>query len=260
MVHEAKRLKVLVIDDNEFALRVMTMALKTIEIDDVTTMDNATQALAHLDNHHADAVICDLNMPGMDGMAFLGHLSSRQFSGGIVVVSGEDPAGLQAAAKWAGENRLRVLGTFEKPVTAADLSVALDAGAAAASSDKRQSDDLAAIDIDRLAEQLGSNDKSRISETLALFLEALPGLLSDVEDAVRARDARSLHDLAHKAKGAANTAAAAPLAQRLGDLENDAVSENWRDFEARLGKIQLEYTRIDAFCTKQGIHSPSGQG
>ena len=70
----------------------------------------------------------------------------------------------------------------------------------------------APIDLSRLSELLGTDDTEEIFEMVSLLIEELPNLLPNLKMAWKARDEDGLRKAAHKAKGAAISVAAMPLA------------------------------------------------
>lgn len=51
------------------------------------TASNGQEALHIVEAQHIDAVITDLKMPGMDGLALIHELKKRSFTGPILVLS-----------------------------------------------------------------------------------------------------------------------------------------------------------------------------
>lgn len=51
------------------------------------TASNGQEALHIVETQHIDAVITDLKMPGMDGLALIHELKKRSFTGPILVLS-----------------------------------------------------------------------------------------------------------------------------------------------------------------------------
>lgn len=65
--------KILVVDDEPMIRYLLTEAL-TLQGYDVLTAANGEDALIQLSQHSADLIICDCQMPIMDGFTFLGTL------------------------------------------------------------------------------------------------------------------------------------------------------------------------------------------
>lgn len=120
-------MKLFLVDDESFALRLLTHQLSRLGFSNVTAFDDPAAALAALesDAHAADMVLLDLQMPGIDGIEFIRHLSRLQFHGALVLVSGENERILQTARRLAEAHRLHVRGALHKPVTPAALKAIL---------------------------------------------------------------------------------------------------------------------------------------
>ena len=69
---ELKPLQILVVDDEPEIGQMLAWALRPNE---VTLLRNGCEALAHLQAHHSDVVICDLMMPEVTGMALHAKLA-----------------------------------------------------------------------------------------------------------------------------------------------------------------------------------------
>ena len=90
MAKFSQALSVLVVDDNKFTLNTVSKALNNFGIENVNTAADGRMALDLLHQAHADVVICDLNMPEMDGIEFLRHLADNSFRGGVIRHSPDD--------------------------------------------------------------------------------------------------------------------------------------------------------------------------
>lgn len=117
-----RALSVLVVDDDELLLDLAVTALESLGCGRITAALSGELALAAIDDQGADLVLCDLNMPEMDGVEFLRHLSTRAFEGAIILISGEDKRILRTAESLAKAHGLNVLGAVEKPITAEKLA------------------------------------------------------------------------------------------------------------------------------------------
>jgi DNA-binding NtrC family response regulator len=78
---------VLVIDDETGSRESMAIALEKAGLA-VRTFDEAKKALEFLDeNDNARLAVCDLRMPGMDGLAFLNEIRERKIDLGVILVT-----------------------------------------------------------------------------------------------------------------------------------------------------------------------------
>ncbi len=115
---DLKQLRVLVVDDDEFMLDIVNMNLARLGITQVVTFSDGEKVLATLDSgDRFDVAMVDLNMPVMDGIQVLRNLAVREFTGGILLFSGEDARILKTAESLASSHNLHVLGALGKPVT-----------------------------------------------------------------------------------------------------------------------------------------------
>jgi EAL domain-containing protein (putative c-di-GMP-specific phosphodiesterase class I)/signal transduction histidine kinase/DNA-binding NarL/FixJ family response regulator len=117
-------ISVLVVDDDYIMHKVTSLMLNDIGIRKVHSALSGQQGLKIIDDQPEtiDVVICDLNMPGMDGVEFTRHLSRRNFPGSLIITSGEDIRILKTVEKLAIEHDLYVLGVMQKPVTPVKLN------------------------------------------------------------------------------------------------------------------------------------------
>jgi EAL domain-containing protein (putative c-di-GMP-specific phosphodiesterase class I) len=69
-----------------------------------------------------DVILVDLDMPGMDGIEFIGHIAHENLAKSIAVVSAMDPALLHTVQVMAQACGLRVLGAVEKPLSHGKLA------------------------------------------------------------------------------------------------------------------------------------------
>jgi len=117
------KLSVLVVDDDYIMHKMIKLMLNDLGIGEVFSALSGPQGLEIIDNQQPviDVVICDLNMPEMDGIEFTRHLAKRNYSGSLIITSGEDSRILKTVEKLALEHELQVLGIMKKPVTPTKL-------------------------------------------------------------------------------------------------------------------------------------------
>lgn len=115
---------ILVLDDEPFMLMLLARQLANLGYTDVATCDNGQTALDRVDDalHVPQLILCDLNMPGMDGVEFVRKLVEHGYTGALILVSGEDERTLQSARKLVQAHHIEVLGSLHKPVSPQALS------------------------------------------------------------------------------------------------------------------------------------------
>jgi CheY-like chemotaxis protein len=113
---------VMVVEDHEFQRRTMLQILANLGTGRLLEAPDGESALALLAAEPGpDVVVCDLDMPGMDGVEFLRHVSERSIDTAIVIASGLGEGVLRSAETTARAYGLNVLGAVGKPLTARRL-------------------------------------------------------------------------------------------------------------------------------------------
>lgn len=113
---------VLVVEDHEFQRHTMLQILGNLGAGALLEATDGESALELLDDGgQPDVIVCDLDMPGMDGMTFFRHLADRRLDTSLIIASGLDDAILDAAEATAIGHGLAVLGVVRKPLTARRL-------------------------------------------------------------------------------------------------------------------------------------------
>ncbi|MFK5985616.1 MAG: EAL domain-containing protein [Pseudomonadota bacterium] len=109
---------ILVIDDDEFILSQLSIIFKDLGFKKIITVNNAQQALNLINRfNNIDLLLCDLNMPEIDGISVLRRLSECSYRGSIILISGEDKRVLKTAFELAKAHQLKVMGFLEKPIS-----------------------------------------------------------------------------------------------------------------------------------------------
>jgi EAL domain-containing protein (putative c-di-GMP-specific phosphodiesterase class I) len=122
------QLSYLVVDDEDFVLNLSVRILGKLGCEKVETANNGNVALEKIDSaaEPFDIAICDLNMPEMDGVEFMRHAAGKDFSGGVIFLSGEDERMLDTARDLAEAHNLNIIGAMPKPLKPDALKALLE--------------------------------------------------------------------------------------------------------------------------------------
>ena len=116
---QASELKVLVIEDDDLQRMIVIEMLRALGVTSICDADNGKLALEIIHGVHErpiDLVICDLNMPEMDGLEFLRHLGREDHNISIVITSAVDSKLLDSVGRMTKMHGIKLLGTIEKPI------------------------------------------------------------------------------------------------------------------------------------------------
>ena len=102
----------MIVDDEQYLTRLLKQALERALPVEAFPFQDARSALAWIESGEADpdAVVCDLRMPGMDGLEFCRELKKRDFKPPVIIFSGYVSPEAAAEAKGLGVTAL-----IEKP-------------------------------------------------------------------------------------------------------------------------------------------------
>jgi len=110
-------ISVLIVDDSSVMRKIVERSLRQagIEIGQVYEAGNGLEALALLNERKVNLVLCDINMPGMDGLEFVKQLPALENAKGVpvVMITTEGSEGHVVQALSAGAR-----GYIRKPFTA----------------------------------------------------------------------------------------------------------------------------------------------
>jgi EAL domain-containing protein (putative c-di-GMP-specific phosphodiesterase class I)/CheY-like chemotaxis protein len=117
---------VMVVEDHEFQRRTTLQILANLGAGALVEAADGEGALILLGSEpRPDIVVCDLDMPGMDGVEFLRRVSERGAGTAIVIASGLADSVVRSAEATARAYGLEVLGAIRKPLTARLLLAAV---------------------------------------------------------------------------------------------------------------------------------------
>lgn len=119
--------QILVVDDEPLVLEGMRAMLARMGYGNIEITDRAKDALGRLDNGDCpELILLDLNMPEVDGMAFVRGLVDRKYRGHLILISGEDERILQTVQHLIRAHGIDVLGHLQKPVPKQALAALLE--------------------------------------------------------------------------------------------------------------------------------------
>jgi EAL domain-containing protein (putative c-di-GMP-specific phosphodiesterase class I) len=111
----------LVIDDDEFVRSIVGRMLTRLGADVTTASDGHTARQELGSGRVFDLVVCDLKMPGVDGIELLRDFADLQGEAGLILISSTDARTLRAAEQIAQARQLNILGCLQKPVSSSEL-------------------------------------------------------------------------------------------------------------------------------------------
>jgi EAL domain-containing protein (putative c-di-GMP-specific phosphodiesterase class I)/CheY-like chemotaxis protein/HPt (histidine-containing phosphotransfer) domain-containing protein len=122
---------VLLVDDDPIMLSAQSHMLRSMGYEHVASVGNAQAAYDLLNSHRAlgqpiDIIICDLNMPEIDGIEFLQMLNAANFVCGVILLSGEGARIMHTVQKLLSGRGLRILGALKKPANHTSVQALLD--------------------------------------------------------------------------------------------------------------------------------------
>ncbi|MFY9688607.1 MAG: response regulator [Candidatus Acidiferrales bacterium] len=81
-------IRALIVDDSSVMRKIVERSLNQagIKLSEVFEAGNGAEALAVLQDNKVDLVLCDINMPVMDGLEFIKQLPSVENAKGVPVV------------------------------------------------------------------------------------------------------------------------------------------------------------------------------
>ncbi len=127
MTQASNDMSILLIDDDPFYSQLAVEVLNNLGFDEVAVANDGNTGLNCLTGTdlHYDVVICDLNMPEMNGVEFIRHASQTGFDGGIILLSGENKRMLETAYGVAKTHDANILGAMAKPINPDELREAM---------------------------------------------------------------------------------------------------------------------------------------
>jgi EAL domain-containing protein (putative c-di-GMP-specific phosphodiesterase class I)/CheY-like chemotaxis protein len=112
-----RRPRILLVDDDTHMLEVQLRMLRSAGYPFNSAATSGQEALLQLEHDpcSADLIVCDLGMPGMDGIEFLQTLNASSFRGSVILYSCQSARVMHSVQRLLGGGQLTILGTLTKP-------------------------------------------------------------------------------------------------------------------------------------------------
>src|ERR1700689_1421028 len=83
-----ENLRALIVDDSSVMRKIVERSLRQagLDIAEILEAGNGAEALAALQTNKVDLILCDINMPVMDGLEFVKQLAGVENAEGVPVV------------------------------------------------------------------------------------------------------------------------------------------------------------------------------
>jgi two-component system chemotaxis response regulator CheY len=88
VVETMDKIRALIVDDSSVMRKIVERSLRQagIELEKVVEASNGAEALVALQNNAVDLILCDINMPVMDGLEFVRQVATVESAKGIPIV------------------------------------------------------------------------------------------------------------------------------------------------------------------------------
>jgi len=82
------KIRALIVDDSSVMRKIVERSLRQagVEIEKVLEASNGAEALAALRDNTVDLILCDINMPVMDGLEFVREAAKLESAKGVPIV------------------------------------------------------------------------------------------------------------------------------------------------------------------------------
>jgi len=107
-------LNAIIIDDDVFAKNLLVKQVEKLTSSIAYGCSSASEALSIISkNKSINLIFCDIQMPEMDGVEFIRYLSDNNYSGHLVLVSGQDYRLLKTVEKLAKAHDLNLVSALK---------------------------------------------------------------------------------------------------------------------------------------------------
>ncbi|MEH0689678.1 EAL domain-containing response regulator [Vibrio cholerae] len=113
---------VMLLDDHPLQLKMLDRALRQLGVSDIHSFTSVDAAMASLSERDYQLILCDLSMPGRDGIDMLEALNEAGFAGHVAILSGLDQPVLSTVKAMCQGYSFDLIAQISKPFVEAELS------------------------------------------------------------------------------------------------------------------------------------------
>jgi EAL domain-containing protein (putative c-di-GMP-specific phosphodiesterase class I) len=119
---------VLLVDDDPLFLAIAETMVRSLghEVAAIASAGGHAELALESVRPPVDIIILDLNMPNLDGLAFLRSAAKSGFAGQVIISSGESEAVIRSAQRMGEMLGVRICGALKKPLTPKVLAALLE--------------------------------------------------------------------------------------------------------------------------------------
>lgn len=255
----ATRATILLAEDNGVNQKLAGAQLRRLGCE-VTVVDTGRAALDATARQRFDLVLMDCQMPEMDGYEATRRIRERDAARRrlpIIAMTAHAISGDRERCLDAGMDDY-----LSKPVTMGALSAVLDRwlpqATAMAPEDDAHDDSavparLSVLDTsawEELRDVQLPGEPDLLAEVTAIFLRTTPGSLQQLQEALAAGDAETVHQLAHRLKSSSATLGGRAFADRCQRIETAAESRELPQVNRLAPRLESDYAQLRDALTR----------
>lgn len=207
----------------------------------VTVVDNGSDAVEQAYDEHFDAVIMDIHMPGMDGIAAIKEMRGRGLETPVIVISADSSEERLRECSDAGAN-----GFVPKPFQ--QVPFLREVARHLPRTPESERNDMA----DPIRSELDFSSP-KMAAAVADFVRTLSERVAGMESALAGKDTEEIARLAHQLKGAGGINGYMCVSEQARQLEEAMDRNDYSAVEACLREFRNLTERISAGLRSDGI-------
>ncbi|MGB5247438.1 MAG: EAL domain-containing response regulator [Woeseia sp.] len=124
----AAGLRVLIAEDHDFQRRALVHVVRALGASEVLEAGDGVEALKILEAESflVDLILCDLDMPNMDGMELMRHIGTAGSDAAVIITSAHDSNVINSVQIMTQAYGVRLLGVIEKPATRSSVGALIE--------------------------------------------------------------------------------------------------------------------------------------